>query len=181
MIEGDRLYGKHGIHKNGKAAAWFSSDQGLVRRVAASKSIGRVECRRLDGMGMKFFYLYGERIAIDEVPGVALKLSLNIGDQSWGSIDPERRTPPESDPQECIKTNEMVHVSMGDKNVAGTQQTSRTQCVVMAEIEQEGSFRPTYFDEQPRIVKDVIDEMAGKGWIHRFNLRAEARETLTIA
>ena len=122
---------------------------------------------------MKFLHHYGERIAINEVPGVAMKFSLNICNQPWRPIDPERGSPTEGDPQKRIKADEMVHVGMGDKNVARTQQPRGTQGVIMPEVEQERSFRPPYFDKQSWIAKDVIDEMAGEGWIHSFGFNQE--------
>ena len=121
-----------------------------------------MKSRMMDRVGMKFFHLYGKRITIHQIPGVALKFSLNIGDQAGRAVDPQGRPAPKCDPQERIEADEVVHMSVRDENVLGTQETGRTQRVVLAQIEQQGAFGPAHFDEQAGIAEDIIDEVTGE-------------------
>jgi len=72
----------------------------------------------------------------------------------------------EGDAQQGIKPDEMVHVGVGDEDVARAQEASRAEGLIVTEVEQQGALGPSHLDEQPGISEQVIDEEAGKGRIH---------------
>jgi len=57
-------------------------------------------------------------------------------------------------------------MGVGDEDLAGAQEACRPKGIVVTEVEQEGAFRPSHFDEQTRVAEDVIDEKAGEGGVH---------------
>ncbi len=66
----------------------FGADERNVWRIAADKSVGCEEGRAVDCLGMEFLHDYHERITVHQIPCIALKFSLNIGDQARRSIEP---------------------------------------------------------------------------------------------
>ena len=55
---------------------------------------------------------------------------------------------------------------MGDENVFGAQQASRTQRVVVSQVEEEGALRPADFHIDPRVSEPIVYEIAAKGRGH---------------
>ena len=69
-------------------------------------------------------------------------------------------------PARFVEPDEVIHVGVGNEDVVRTQQAGWSKGIVVAEVEQQGAFRPPHFNEQTRITEDIIDEEAGEGGVH---------------
>jgi hypothetical protein len=117
-------------------------------------------------MRMKFVCLDGQRIAIHQIPGVPLQLAADIGNETGWAVQPECLFSAQCDPKEAVKSNEVIHVRMGDKQIIGAKEPSGTEGIILTQIKEQCSARPFYFDIQSGIAEGIIDEVAGKGGRH---------------
>lgn len=51
-------------------------------------------------------------------------------------------------------------MGVGDEDVVGSKETGWAQCMVVAEVEQEGALGPADLDEEAGIAEHVIDQVA---------------------
>ena len=132
---------------------------GSLRSVVALESIGCEEGGAPDCLLVEFLHGDSERIPIHEVPGIAMKLTLNIGDQSRWSVEAQSLTAPQGHPEQRIEADKVVHVRVRNEDVAGAQQAGWPERIVVAQIEEEGALGPAHFYEQPGVAEDIIDEV----------------------
>ena len=133
---------------------------GSLRSVVALESIGCEEGGAPDCLLVEFLHGDSERIPIHEVPGVAMKFSLNIGDEAGRPVELQSLAAPEGDPKQRIEADKVVHVRVRNEDVACALEAGGPERIVVAEVEEEGTFGPTHFHEQAGIAEDIVDEMA---------------------
>lgn len=110
--------------------------------------------------------LDGEGVAIHEIPGIAAQFAMDIIDQAWWTEQFERLASSERDAKHSVKSDEMIHVCMGDENLAGSEQSGRSQSVVAPEIEKQCTFGPADLHIHAGITEDIVDQITGEGRIH---------------
>ena len=125
VIERHRLDGKHGIVEYSKAPTGVYGNKGFIRGAMALKSIGGEEGCAPDCVGMEFSHADAEGVAVHQIPSIALKFSLNIGDQAWRSVEPQGFAAAERDAQHRVEADEVVHVRVRDEDVAGAREAGR--------------------------------------------------------
>ncbi len=91
---------------------------------------------------------------------------MDIVDQAWRAEQFECLASPKRDAKNGVKSNEMIHVCMGDENFAGSEQSGRSQSVVVPEIEEQCSLRPADLHIDTGITKYIVDQIAGEGRVH---------------
>ena len=74
----------------------------------------------------------------DQIPRIGMELVLHVPKEIGRSIETNAPISPQGNPQEMIKTDEMVHVGMGNKNVADLQKLAWRKEVDIAEVEKKG-------------------------------------------
>ena len=133
---------------------------GSLRSVVALESVGCEEGGALDCPLVEFLHGDGERVPIHEVPGIAMKFSLNIGDKAGRPVEVECFPASKGHAKQGVEPDEVVHVRVRDEDVAGTQEAGRAQGIVVPQIEEERAFGPAHLHEQAWIAEDIIDEVA---------------------
>lgn len=64
---------------------------------------------------------------------------------------------PKADSQEMVETDKVVHVGVGDEDVADFQYFSRGKGMKIAHIEKEGPSIKHEFDIHPWVAKGIVD------------------------
>ena len=88
-------------------------------------------------------------------------------DERGGAEEGELFVSPKADSQEMVKTYKMVHVGMGDEDVANFQHFSRGKGMEIAHIEKEGPSIKHEFDINPRVAEGIMDGLCMKQGLHR--------------
>ena len=123
------------------------------------KPIGCEEGGAPDCLLVEFLHGDSERVPIQEVPGIAMKFSLNIGDEAGRPVEVECFPASKGDAEQRIEADKVVHMCVRNEDVAGPQEAGRAQGIVVAQIEEESAFGPAHFHEQAGIAEDIIDEV----------------------
>ncbi len=109
---------EHGILNHGKERAGRRDGRSNPRRrFAQAEPVGGEKRRGSSFMRMTFLNLDRKRIAVDEVPSIALQLPGHIGDEPRRAVKPESLPATQRDPQNSIEPDEMIHVRMGDEQI----------------------------------------------------------------
>src|SRR6186713_1909272 len=93
------------------------------------------------------------------------------------TIEAKRFPASQSHTHDGIKSDEVIHVRMGDKDVVGPQKTGGAQRVVLSQVEEQCALRPSNFHIDPGIAKTVVHEVAGKRGSHRGSQDSNADRT----
>ena len=109
---------------------------------------------------------HGERVAIDQIPGVAGELASYVFDDAAGAEDFDLVVACEEDAQQMIEADEMVHVRVRNENLADLEEDGGRLTVDAAEIEQQGPSVVTEADVQAGIAERGIDESRYEGRLH---------------
>ena len=113
--------------------------------------------------GMELPDVDRERVVIDEIPGIPTQLSRNVFDQAGRTIDLQSLPTAQRDPQQTVESDEVVHVRMGDKDLASFEEARGRKRLVFPEVEHESPVCPPYLNKQAGVSERRIDEIAGKG------------------
>ncbi len=168
MVQGHRLYGKHRIFQDGKEPGPRIYSERMNGEIRLQKTVGGSECRVPDFLTVEFTDLNSQGIAVNQIPGVPAKLTVHIVDQSRRTIEAKRFSASQSHSHDGVEADEVVHVRMGDEEVAGPKQTRGAQRGVLPEVEKQRPFRPAHFHIDARIAEAVVHQVAGEGGGHRL-------------
>jgi hypothetical protein len=80
--------------------------------VLAGESIFCVEFCLLNPVGVKFSNLQAQGITIHQIPGIALELAVDVGDESWRAVNPNPFAPAKSHSEQAVEADKMIHVGM---------------------------------------------------------------------
>lgn len=130
-------------------------------RLAAK--IGRFSYRRMD-----FGDLQGQvvRVIFHQVPCIGGQLALHMVNERGGAEKGELFVSPKADSQEMVKADKVVHVRMGDEDVANFQDFPREEGMEIAHIEKQGPPIKHEFDVNPRIAEGIMNRLWMKQGLH---------------
>ena len=74
-------------------------------------------------------------VTIDKIPMIAMKLVLDVLDETLGAIKPDRLLPPDQHPQQAIKADEMIDMRVRHKDMLEPLDLSRRQIRDVAQVE----------------------------------------------
>jgi hypothetical protein len=114
MIEGDCPDGQEGFHKYRKHIGVVSWNGWVLM---TGESVFCMKLCLLKPVGVKFSNLQAQGIAIHQVPGIALELALDVGDESGRAVKPNPFATAKGHPEQTIEANKMIHVGMGQENI----------------------------------------------------------------
>ncbi len=98
-------------------------------------------------------------------------------------IDEFRRTEqvdplvtPQADPHQMVEADEVVHMGMGDEDMAQPQEFPRAQMGDLPQVEEDRPLLEEEIDKDSRIAEWAIDEARMKEWAHKLTVwNGEAR------
>ena len=108
-------------------------------------------------------------IALDQVPGVRAELACHLGEEPGRAVQPHHALAAETDPQQPVETDEVVHVRVRHKYVAHAQDLARRQRPQITEVEQQCAFFEQAIDVKAWVAKRAIDQ---RGMEQRFHAQS---------
>ena len=166
MVQCGRSNGEHGIDEHRKWGDWPVRRAWTKHYLRCLKALASPKYGDPCFMRVKFVHFDGQGIAIHQIPRVPLQLSADIGNEPRRPVQPEGLVPAECDPEQTVKSNEVIHVCVRNEDVIGAKEMGGTEKVLLPQIEEQRSARPFYFNIEPGIAERVVDEVAGKGRRH---------------
>lgn len=74
-------------------------------------------------------------VVLDQIPGVCAQLVLHLVEESEWPEQPHAPLAAQADAKQPIEADEMIHVGMGNENIAHTQNLARGKGFQIAQIE----------------------------------------------
>ena len=109
MIEGDGPDGEGWFYQYRKHIGVVSWNGWVA---LAGESVFSVKICLFNAVGVKFSNLQAQGITIYQVPGIALELAVDVGDESRRSVKPNMLASAKGHPEQTIKADKMIHVGM---------------------------------------------------------------------
>ena len=77
----------------------------------------RMKVSRLDVGEVIFLDLDGQRVTVNEIPGIAAKFALDILNKAWWTMQPKVFSATQGHTNEPVKPDEVIHVRVRDENI----------------------------------------------------------------
>src|SRR3990172_8866642 len=103
------------VEKHAKENGWWR--QIVPLEPSATWEAGRGDLLRADLVDLE-----REGVALHQIPGVAGKLPLDVGDDPRGPEETDHPIAAEDDPQQVIESNEVIDVGVRDEDIGDLQQ-----------------------------------------------------------
>jgi hypothetical protein len=155
-----------------------TSEREIFSNILPGKAGGGREAGAVDSLWIYFRDLKRKRVSVNQVPRVSLKFPLHTGKNTGRAKKSERLIAGKEEAQEVVKTNEVVHVTMGDKDVGYLKNFGWGQRVITPEVEEHASALPAQVDTQARITKGAVNKPGGKSRLHCSDAKGPAGEDL---
>jgi len=97
-------------------------------------------------------------VTVDEIPTIAMKFVLDMLDEPLRPIEPDCLLAPNHHPQQSIKTDEMIDMSMRDKDVLKPLDLSRRQVRNVTEVEQDRALFKQCLNVEGRVSGSPVDK-----------------------
>jgi hypothetical protein len=98
------------------------------------------------------------QVLVDQIPGVPGQFSFHAAEEARRSVHTEVSVSAQKNPEQGVKSNKMVHVGMGHKNMTHLEEVSRRKGTQITEIEKKGPPFKKKGDKQPGVRKRIMDE-----------------------
>jgi len=105
-------------------------------------------------------------VVFDQVPCIGGQLIPYMINERGGAEQRELFVSPKADSQEMVKADKVVHVGMGDEDVANFQDFPREEGMEIAHIEKQGPPIKHEFNINPRIAEGIMDWLWMKQGLH---------------
>lgn len=109
-------------------------------------------------------------VARDQVPGVGAELALHLGQESERAVNAHQALAAETNAEQPVEAEEVIHVSVRNKDVAQAQDLARRQCPPIAEVKHQRAFLEQKVDVHARVFERTIDQHGVK---ERFHARGD--------
>jgi hypothetical protein len=97
-------------------------------------------------------------ITLDQIPAIRFELVLDRVDEARGTINADGFLASEKEPQQLVEAGEMIHMSVGDKDIANAQELARWQPAQIAKIEKKRAPFKHEVDVKPGIAEGIVDQ-----------------------
>ena len=141
-----------------------------VERAAAARLGREGRARRqvhaLDLLGADLVDGQRERVALDQVPGVAGQLAAHVGDDPRRAEQVDVQLAGEKDAQQVVEADEVVHVRVRHEHVRDLEQRRRRLAVDAAEVEQHRPPLVAQADVEAGIAERRVDQSGDERGAH---------------
>jgi len=79
----------------------------------------RMKMSRLDVGGVIFLDLDGQRVTVNQIPGIAAKFAMDILNEAWWTMQPKVFSATQGHTNKPIKPNKVIHVRVRNENILG--------------------------------------------------------------
>ena len=117
----------------------------------------------LDPLEPDLVHGQGERIALDQVPGVAGELAADVGDDAGRTEHVEVELAGEKDAQQVVEADEVIHVRVRHEHMADLEQRGGRLAIDAAEVEQHGAPLMAEGDVQAGIAERRVEQAGSEG------------------
>ena len=105
-------------------------------------------------------------VALDQVPGVRPELACHLSQESGRAVKPHHVLAAETDSEQPVEADEVVHMRVRHEHVAQAQDLARCQRPQIAQVEHQGAFFKQKVDIQARVPERTICQHRVKDWFH---------------
>ena len=116
-----------------------SPSNGRLPQRLGREGRARRQVDALDLLGADLVDGQAERVALDQVPGVAGQLAAHVVDDARRAEEVDVQLAGEEDAQQVVEADEVVHVRVRHEHVRDLEQRRRRLAVDAAEVEQHGA------------------------------------------
>src|ERR1044071_3875295 len=106
MVQGHGRHSKHGIFEDRKKTGALINGERTRDWRGGKKTVRGVEAHVPDFFSVEFANLNGQRIAVDEVPGIAAQFAVHILDQPRRTVEAKRFAAAKCHPYDGIEADE---------------------------------------------------------------------------
>lgn len=118
--------------------------------VAAGDALRRPDLRRGQGE------IIG--IVFHEVPRIGPELVLQAIQEPRGAVQAKGPFPPQADPEQVVETDEVVHVGMGDEDVADLQDVPGDEIPEVTQVEEDSVAPVLAVQVDNGVLEGIVDE-----------------------
>jgi hypothetical protein len=105
-------------------------------------------------------------VILHEIPGIGAKLVLELCDEALRAVQANARIASKTHSQQMVEAREVIHVSVGNENIAYPQQLSGRQTRNIADIKQKRASLEHQVNEHTGIPEDPVDQRRFKNGPH---------------
>jgi hypothetical protein len=135
-------------------------------QIVTPKGLRAGKARSPDRVEFDLKDLEAEGVALDQIPGVPLKLPLHVANNPRGSKQAEEAIPTEDRPEQVIKADKVIEVGMGHEDLAHAEEIAGRQGGDGTQIKEERTPRPPDSDVEGRVSPWAVDQLHLKGGFH---------------
>ena len=132
-----------------------------------SKAAAAVELGHHLAISVPFVHFEHQPLPPDQVPGIPGQLPFHVLKEIGWAKDAEGFVSAEQDPDEGVKSYKVVHVGVGDEDVANLQHFAMGKGMEITHIEKESPSIKHEFDIHSGVAEGIMDQLCMKQRFHR--------------